>query len=1043
MIPQRVRLKGFLCYQDEQEVGFDGASLWLLAGLNGSGKSTVFDAVTYALFGEHRGGSQDAHELINKDSDKASVEFDFALDGRRYQAYRTIQRTKLGKSKSTLQLYRYLPDGTKEPVPDTNLRKGFDEWVQRNIGLSYDVFTSSVLLLQGKAERLLDAKPKERFEVLAGIVDLDRFERLHGRAVGERDQLRHTSEALRQRLALFPVVTPLERAAADAAITDAEEERQRAQAEVERLQAVGFLAQKWAEVQARLAVAHQRWGEAQKLLGDAESIERDVTRLAELRDVLPRVQTVVEQRSQVQKSDADSQEYEQRRQRHDEQRAGLDHALAQARQKLAALKQRTAADEQRQRDVSALLRQAGAALERVKEYERHEHDLEAIRRDLARMPAEPKAAAEKARQRHDELAAVAGAVPLLARLHAQREQLRQAREREAAAGAARDATRAQGEELRGEAERLRAALDAAASSAQKFSDEATARRTLLDQARRQLDELGQLGGERVCRHCGQTLTEAHLREETARRQTDVAKAEAAFRGAWESAEAARREEQTCRQRLAEQQARLQEAREAFKEHRLHAEQAAREAERAQAECGHAWSELAEPYRNRVSLAPPADWLLTTFPAEADLDELRRQAAELKTARRRMEDAEKVFVEWNTFKGQETAVKGHLDRLQVSLPADRQKVRSDYARLEAEEKALDASLRVSRLEADTAQKELDHLTRERGQAERHLSELKGKLEAEEMARQLCRQTLRRAMQELPAHWHAAAERAGTADLYRWRTEYEDLAQKGTEERGRQLEQARARAEGYRHDLAVLEEEAADVPAEARQDPAHLAALLTAARETADRRADALSEARQRRRYLDEQCQERERLERQLIETDHELAHAKLLADLLGRDRLQLHLVRQAERQVVDYANAVLDRLSGGQLFLQLCGEAGGEGNTAKALELEAHNRVTGEKPINVAFLSGSQKFRVAVSLALGLGQYASRQHRPIESVIIDEGFGCLDKEGRQAMIQELHGLRGQLRCILLVSHQEEFAEAFADGYRFELAGGATKVTRFQR
>ena len=98
---------------------------------------------------------------------------------------------------------------------------------------------------------------------------------------------------------------------------------------------------------------------------------------------------------------------------------------------------------------------------------------------------------------------------------------------------------------------------------------------------------------------------------------------------------------------------------------------------------------------------------------------------------------------------------------------------------------------------------------------------------------------------------------------------------------------------------------------------------------------------------------------------------------------------------------------------------------------------------MAFLSGSQRFRVAVSLALGIGQYASRQHRPIESVIIDEGFGCLDRQGRQVMIQELQNLRGHLHCILLVSHQEEFAEAFADGYRFALEGGTTRATRIQR
>jgi hypothetical protein len=48
-----------------------------------------------------------------------------------------------------------------------------------------------------------------------------------------------------------------------------------------------------------------------------------------------------------------------------------------------------------------------------------------------------------------------------------------------------------------------------------------------------------------------------------------------------------------------------------------------------------------------------------------------------------------------------------------------------------------------------------------------------------------------------------------------------------------------------------------------------------------------------------------------------------------------------------------------------------------------------------------------------------------------------------MIQELNNLKGELRCILLVSHQEEFADAFANGYRFELVEGTTVATRFQR
>ena len=148
------------------------------------------------------------------------------------------------------------------------------------------------------------------------------------------------------------------------------------------------------------------------------------------------------------------------------------------------------------------------------------------------------------------------------------------------------------------------------------------------------------------------------------------------------------------------------------------------------------------------------------------------------------------------------------------------------------------------------------------------------------------------------------------------------------------------------------------------------------------------------------------------------------------------MRRAERQIVDHASAILDRLSGGELHLRLRNSDAG---VESAFDLEVINRAASTEPIGVSFLSGSQRFRVAVSLALGVGRYASGELRPIESVIIDEGFGCLDRSGRQVMIQELQNLRGFLKRILLVSHQEEFADAFSDGYRFELIDGSTRVT----
>ena len=63
-----------------------------------------------------------------------------------------------------------------------NLKAEFDAWIHDKIGLNYETFTSSVLLLQGKAEKLLDSTPSGRAEVLAGIVDLERYQKLHEKA---------------------------------------------------------------------------------------------------------------------------------------------------------------------------------------------------------------------------------------------------------------------------------------------------------------------------------------------------------------------------------------------------------------------------------------------------------------------------------------------------------------------------------------------------------------------------------------------------------------------------------------------------------------------------------------------------------------------------------------------------------------------------------------------------------------------------------------------------------------------------------------------
>jgi DNA repair protein SbcC/Rad50 len=1047
VIPQRVLLKGFLCYTDEQEVRFDGsATLWMLSGLNGSGKSSIFDAVTYALFGHHRGGGTGAIELINKDSDSLLVEFDFLLDGRLYRAKRTARRDNKGGARGTQQIFRResgaADDGKWVPVEGTGGANEFKLWIGDNIGLNYETFTSSVLLLQGHAEKLLGSKPEERRKVLASIVDLERYEKLHKNADEERKSLEGTLKNLSGRLASLPNVTPLELAAGDNRIHDAEQAREQARTDVERLLGLEAKARDWVDLQSRLADARRRWEQAERLLHDGAAIEKDVERLRELRDVLPRLQVIAEQRNEVHKAEEKSKELTKQRQKHLDELTRRDHALQQARDKRLSTQNLIDSDANRQRDVAGQLRGRSVQLEKLKEYERHENDLQRLREDKKRLPDDPVGAVGRARETFEGLTALAQTVPLLTRLATRRDEMRRAIERGHAALQARVAVEERGKKIKEELETIQPHLDAATEALRQAAEQAAAAKTVLQQAREHLKELTQIDGSKVCRHCGQALTEGHIKEEKSRRSAAVAAADVVLKQATAAHQGARQSEQQVRAEFDQTERGRNDLRVEYSDLKKEVEQGEADVFRVQEECGQIYGELPDAHRVRVGPSLPADWLATAYPAPTDLASLRSEAAGLSAARQLLQQAEQVRDSWHKLTTQEASKLQEIARLQKELPADREEIRREHGRLEADEKSVEKSLAAKRLEMKELEAESERLTKERDQAQAAKGKCDADLKQQELVQQHAQQTLTRTRATLPSIWQTAAEKVGTSEIFNWNGERDRLEKDRTDERGRELVQARLNRDVLRQNKEDLDEQAEAFPAEARQEPAALADALKAARVKDRGCDDELGKARQERALLETYRLQREEIQEATLKAEGDLAVQRTLAELLGRERLQLYLVRQAERQVVEHANAVLDRLSRGQLYLKLSGEAEGDG-AGKALELEAYNRETGERPINVAFLSGSQKFRVAVSLALGIGQYASRQHRPIESVIIDEGFGCLDRHGRQVMIQELQNLRNQMRCILLVSHQEEFADAFSDGYHFELEGGATRVKRFQK
>src|SRR5262249_40062573 len=141
-------------------------------------------------------------------------------------------------------------------------------------------------------------RPEGRREVLAGIVDLGRFEQLHKKADDQRREMESELKTLAHQLSVLPVVEPLELEAAKNRITEAEERRTLARAEVERWQGWEFKAGEWQALQQRLAQARSRYDRAQNVLADAAGIEQAVARLRELREILPKLHEIVRNRGE-------------------------------------------------------------------------------------------------------------------------------------------------------------------------------------------------------------------------------------------------------------------------------------------------------------------------------------------------------------------------------------------------------------------------------------------------------------------------------------------------------------------------------------------------------------------------------------------------------------------------------------------------------------------------------------------------------------------------------------------------------------------------
>lgn len=202
MRPVSVRFACFGPYMQEQFVDFEAlekSGLFLICGETGAGKTTILDAICYALYGRSSGGLRGGLEVMRcalaTSEDDTLVEFVFDSNGKRYKFTRSL-KFRTGKNKKSKNLNDYHNclelDGEREiPIVEKEQDKYVTRKAEELIGLTYDQFRQVIILPQGQFERLLVSPSEEKETILVSLFHAERWQKIAEelqRRVAEQDK---------------------------------------------------------------------------------------------------------------------------------------------------------------------------------------------------------------------------------------------------------------------------------------------------------------------------------------------------------------------------------------------------------------------------------------------------------------------------------------------------------------------------------------------------------------------------------------------------------------------------------------------------------------------------------------------------------------------------------------------------------------------------------------------------------------------------------------------------------------------------------------
>lgn len=1009
MRPIRLTMIAFGPYRDAETIDFTALGdrrLFAISGNTGAGKTSIFDAICYALYGcasgEDRGEARLLRSHFALDETHTAVDFSFRVGSRTFRVFRQMPHRK-GTNKSETggktELYettagQEVPAVDRFQVGDVNAR------LETLLGLTREQFCQIVMLPQGEFRKLLTSDTENKEDILRRIFRTGLYARLEERFQHKHREMKEAHRAAAARTELYvkqaretlpdradgelaplvaePVVDPLR--VVNALLLESDYYRERLQTEGERKAKLG----------ARLAQAEAELRTALLLNGRFAELAQKRQRLAEL--------------------------------------AARSEAMAEAEHTLAAAERAAALApyaEQAARAEQAAAAKREALIAAKREAEAAEREAEAAER-AHRAEAEREPERRAAEREAERLAELAPAVEALAGLRREAERLQRAEQAAAAQLKQAEAQIAEArEKKRALAERLSETEAAAAGLPQKL--EALER---LRQKAKLLKTL--LETETRVREASQAQAEWEKRMQAARAEHDR------LETLWVEGQAGLLAAHlhdgapcpVCGSLEHPHRAdaggeipdrdKLQQQKDAMR----HIEQELGAA-RAQAAAAQGVWDSGSRELDEYGIRP--EGLSEQYAAvgtegkrlRADTDRLQQLADGLPPLREQLSSLDRLLEERQQAKerlqaeGQRLAVESgscrtrltaELERIPEELRTPEQLQRRLRDRQAAAAK-LAAAWQAAQERQRQAGSRLAAASANAQQAERQSEE----------AASVVREAAERFVAELAASGFADASAYGAA-------------QRSAAER----QAMRQEQEAYRQAVVAGEQQVKELEAElADREPADTAAMqermdgwklelerVLTELQTAERFRQ---EAERWRTMIEKALGETRQLEEQLVRVMD--LHQMLKGDNPMKMSFERYILIEFLEQILQAANVRLTSLSGGQFSLQRSDRLETRGRQS-GLGLDVYDAYTGQNR-DVKTLSGGEKFNASLCLALGMTDVIQSFQGgvSIEMMFIDEGFGSLDEESLGKAIAALVELQRAGRMIGVISHVQELKEAF--------------------